>query len=341
MTVFISQTPTARRLMPIEIKIAYNSVLFTRDRIDEILAQLRCIFNTVTASPQIKLEELSLVSDRAEQLSVLPNPAEQLGKWEDWPGAIHRIFIKNARQHPERLCVTEAIDKMESNGTISQSERHFSYEKIARGALTVAKTLINKGLKRGDVCVIYAYRGVELVIAIVGVLMAGCTFSVIDPQYPPPRQQIYLSVAQPKGLIVLERAGQLHEDVQKYISDELPDLKFVLPDLKLHENGNVEALKSGSDVLIHLTPEESKKLDDSFLPEIFPDSIGTLSFTSGSTGIPKGVRGRHFSLTNFYPWMSQEFGLSENDTFTMLSGIAHDPIQRDIFTPLFFGAKGK
>jgi L-aminoadipate-semialdehyde dehydrogenase len=66
-------------------------------------------------------------------------------------------------------------------------------------------------------------------------------------------------------------------------------------------------------------------------PEIIlgPDSIGTLSFTSGSTGIPKGVRGRHFSLTHFYPWMKNEFELDGNEKFTMLSGIAHDPIQRD------------
>jgi hypothetical protein len=27
--------------------------------------------------------------------------------------------------------------------------------------------------------------------------------------------------------------------------------------------------------------------------------------------------------------MSQEFGLSDKDKFTMLSGIAHDPVQRD------------
>lgn len=60
-----------------------------------------------------------------------------------------------------------------------------------------------------------------------------------------------------------------------------------------------------------------------------PDSIGTLSFTTGSTGIPKGVKGRHFSLTHFFPWMGEHFGLGENSKFTMLSGIAHDPIQRD------------
>ena len=60
-----------------------------------------------------------------------------------------------------------------------------------------------------------------------------------------------------------------------------------------------------------------------------PDSIGTLSFTSGSTGIPKGVRGRHYSLTHFFPWMGERFLLGETSKFTMLSGIAHDPIQRD------------
>ena len=60
---------------------------------------------------------------------------------------------------------------------------------------------------------------------------------------------------------------------------------------------------------------------------------------TGSEGIPKGCKGRHYSLTYYQSWMAERFNLSENDRFTMLSGIAHDPIQRDIFTPLFLGAQ--
>jgi non-ribosomal peptide synthetase component F len=43
----------------------------------------------------------------------------------------------------------------------------------------VAHYLIHKGIQREDVVMIYAYRGVDLVIAIMGVLKAGATFSVI------------------------------------------------------------------------------------------------------------------------------------------------------------------
>ena len=58
-----------------------------------------------------------------------------------------------------------------------------------------------------------------------------------------------------------------------------------------------------------------------------------------NTGRPKGVKGRHYSLAYYFPWMSETFDLTEKDRFTMLSGIAHDPIQRDVFTPLFLGAQ--
>ena len=48
--------------------------------------------------------------------------------------------------------------------------------------------------------------------------------------------------------------------------------------------------------------------------------------------------GKHSPLTAFYPWMSQRFNMTAEDRFAMCSGIAHDPLQRDIFTPLFLGA---
>ena len=163
--------------------------------------------------------------------------------------------------------------------------------------------------------------------------MVGTFKITLDPAYPPARQCVYLKVSQPKGLIVLAKAGILSEEVKEFIKNELV-IKSSLPALELKDDGTLSGGLDGNG-------DDCLQSASSKFPGIVlgPDSIGTLSFTSGSTGIPKGVRGRHHSLTYFYPWMSKEFNFGEDERFTMLSGIAHDPIQRDIFTPLFLGAR--
>ena len=48
LTIFISQSPTARKLLPLQIKFAYNTVLFSEERIDEISAQIISVLKDVT-----------------------------------------------------------------------------------------------------------------------------------------------------------------------------------------------------------------------------------------------------------------------------------------------------
>ena len=148
-----------------------------------------------------------------------------------------------------------------------------------------------------------------------------------DPAYPPSRQTIYLGVAHPRALIVLKGAGKINPGVREFIKTEL-NIRVEVPALQLLDISQVmggSADGVSADVLvpqIHLAETDPNVI-------IGPDSIGTLSFTSGSTGVPKGVRGRHYSLTHFFPWMGKRFEIGEHSKFTMLSGIAHDPIQRD------------
>lgn len=260
-----------------------------------------------------------------------PDPTADL-HWSDYRGAIHDIFASNANEHPERLCVVETASS-------ESSRRNFTYRQINEASNILAHHLIQAGVQRGEVVMVYAHRGVDLVVAVMGVLKAGATFSVIDPAYPPDRQNIYLDVARPSALIVIEKAsreaGKLSDKVRSFISENLK-LKTEIPDLLLQDDGElVGGTVNGRDVL---DPQTALKGQ---LPGVLvgPDSTPTLSFTSGSEGRPKGVKGRHFSLAYYFPWMSERFNLSQNDKFTMLSGIAHDPIQRDIFTPLFLGAQ--
>jgi len=165
------------------------------------------------------------------------------------------------------------------------------------------------------------------VVAYMGALKAGATVSVLDPHYPPERQKILLDVARPRFLVYIERAkeefGQPSDIVMDFIVNNL-SIKSTVPALELLDNGELRMGNvDGKDSL------KSQASGREALPNVLvgPDSVPTLSFTSGSEGRPKGVLGRHFSLTYYLPWMAERFGLSEEDRFTMLSGIAHDPIQ--------------
>lgn len=132
---------------------------------------------------------------------------------------------------------------------------------------------------------------------------------------------IYLDVAKPKALVIIEKAsqeaGSLSSQVRSYISENL-NLKTEIPGLMLRDDGSLAGGQaSGKDVLkpqAHLAKKSPGLV-------VGPDDTPTLSFTSGSEGRPKGVKGRHFSLTYYFPWMAKTFSLSENDKFTMLSGI--------------------
>jgi L-2-aminoadipate reductase len=115
--------------------------------------------------------------------------------------------------------------------------------------------------------------------------------------------------------------------VREFVDRELK-IKCEVPALQLLDDGGVVGsakTASPEDILMPSLSLGAKPLGIA----LGPDSVATLSFTSGSTGIPKAVRGRHYSLTHFFPWMSQRFEMGEKERFSMLSGIAHDPIQRD------------
>ncbi|KAI9606509.1 hypothetical protein H4Q26_006043 [Puccinia striiformis f. sp. tritici PST-130] len=160
-------------------------------------------------------------------------------------------------------------------------ERTFTYSQIHHASNVLAHHLLQHGILPEEVVTVYSTRGVDLVIAIMGILKAGATFSVIDPAYPTQRQKIYLEVSKPRGLIILERAGQLSPEVEAYIKSDL-SIKVTIPALALQNTGAIKGgphirAETGTDVL-----DDTQHLA-SQLPsvKIGLDSIGTLSSPRG------------------------------------------------------------
>jgi L-aminoadipate-semialdehyde dehydrogenase len=110
----------------------------------------------------------------ANGASVLPDPTADL-YWSDFKGSIYDIFARNAQgQYADRPCVVETASS-------SSPQREFAYKQIYRASAILATHFVERGIQRGDVVMIFAHRGVDLVVAILAVLAAGATFSVLDP----------------------------------------------------------------------------------------------------------------------------------------------------------------
>jgi L-aminoadipate-semialdehyde dehydrogenase len=284
----------------------YDPNLYHTSTPTELLDQIDLVLMQFDADFNVKMGGLSLLTSNA--LSVLPDPRSKLNG--EWPGPITQYLKHHATCHPNKLAIV-----------YSSAQSFVTYGQLDRLTDLLAKHLIAKrdsNPQNISVIAIYGYRSPSLIWSIMSVLKSGAAYCIIDPQYPPHRIITLLHVARPCGCLIMDEAGLVHRKITNCLRD-LHIWTMSIPSFEDAESINLEYL--GDE-----------------LPELSYDSIAVLTFTSGSTGIPKGVCGRHGPLTQLYPWMQQKFNLSNLDRFSVCSGIAHDPLQRDVFTPIFLGA---
>lgn len=98
----------------------------------------------------------------------LPDPTVDLD-WGGFRGAIHDIFAANARRTPDAPCVVETPSPAFS--TVQTAERSFTYRQISEASNVLARYLRAGGVTNGDVVMIWAHRGVDLVVAFMGTLV--------------------------------------------------------------------------------------------------------------------------------------------------------------------------
>jgi amino acid adenylation domain-containing protein/non-ribosomal peptide synthase protein (TIGR01720 family) len=288
----------------IRLNLVYDADLFEAARMAELLAQLQALLAQAAADPDRALASYTLRTPAA--LAVLPDPAIPLAG--AWHGPVHALFAAQARRAPERTALRGAGET-------------WTYAELEARSSQLAHWLLARGLARGEAVAVYADRGAALVWAMLGVLGAGGAFVVLDPAYPPARLARQLAAARPRVLLRAESAGALPAEVEAWLAGagaavlELPSL----------------AAARRTDFLGEMAATAPEV-------DVGPEDVAYVAFTSGTTGEPKGIVGTHRPLSHFVAWQRETFGLGEDDRFALLSGLAHDPLLRDVFTPLSLGA---
>lgn len=183
----------------------------------------------------------------------------------------------------------------------------------ATGTLTYAELAARSvgiaGLVAGHRRVaIVAERSPALVAAMLGCARAGVTFVVLDSAYPAARLATLIGIARP-GAILADGGEEAFALARQLAADGR------LPLLDGRDG------RPGADAA-----------------RVDPDAPAYFLFTSGSTGQPKCVAVGHRPLAHFAAWQARSFGIGPGERVTMLSGLGHDPLLRDVFTTLSAGA---
>ncbi|MGP3632310.1 amino acid adenylation domain-containing protein [Streptomyces sp. 24-1644] len=286
------------------LDLVYAADRFDEPAMNELLAQWVRVLEQAVADSGQPIDSLRL--DTPEARRRLPDPSEPLDA--TWFGSVVEQFEDWAAREPRRTA-------------ISEPGQDLTYRDLARGTSALAGILTRNGVAKGDVVAIYGERCASLVWAILSVMRTGASFAILDPSYPAHRIADCLAVARPTAFLQLESAGAVPLAVESALQEHGLRCRFELP-------ANLDDAR-------HLLPQG---LEPQEAVAVGPRDCAYIAFTSGSTGKPKGIRGSHGSLTHFVPWMTETFGLRDTDRYSMLSGISHDPLHREVFTPLVTGA---
>ena len=289
----------------IDFTMVYNTDLFERPSVVEMIEQLRHLCSQIVREPTRKIALFSLLTPRTAAL--LPDPTQPLGS--RWEGAVQDLFSQRAKSRPDHLAVKDARES-------------WTYGELEARSNQLANYLLANNIKRQDIVAIYGHRSASVAWAVLGILKAGAAFCILDPTHPDSRSIDYLSLAKPLGWLQIEAAGELSPALDEVVMSLSSRCRLRL---------SADSALAGPNVLMNYSVDNPQV-------EVSRDDLACLTFTSGSTGRPKGVLGRHQSLSHFAAWATETFDFNESDRFSMLSGLSHDPLQRDIFTPLQLGA---
>ena len=191
-------------------------------------------------------------------------------------------------------------------------KRDITFEELKKSAMAVGTFLIHK-IKIAEPVAFYMDKSVPAVCGMFGTVYAGGFYSFLDVKQPQARTESVLGILEPK---VIFTDSENFEKISSYATGA----EIVLLEELLDGSVDVEKLK-----------ERKMQMQD-----VNPLYV---NFTSGSTGVPKGVVVSHRSVIEFISYFTEIFEISSEDILGNQAPFDFDVSVKDIYSGLMTGAK--
>ncbi len=253
-------------------QVIFRSELYRRGTVERLVDWLGQVVDEFASDVDQRLRDVQLAGG-AERQRILTQwsrgPQPQPGR----PRTIPELLEPSRAWGADRVAVC-------------CGDHQIDYPTLHRRSDNFAQLLAGHGIGPGSLVGLSTRRGIDLVVALVGIMKAGAGYFPLDPGYPLARKEFMLDDVRPRVVVATAEAAAM-----------LPEVAGMTV-ISLDDPGVRAALDDGSQ---HSTFP---------LPPPHPDDPMYLVFTSGSTGTPKGVLGTHRAMTARLDWQLLHYPLT-------------------------------
>jgi len=177
---------------------------------------------------------------------------------------------------------------------------------------------------------VFAYRSVPAFSGVLAALLRGHGYVPLNRTFPPDRTRTMLQRAGCRAVVAdAQSEGQLAQVVEGIDRS----LVIVLP-----ERNDTSELAARWPQHRFVGGGELASSDRWQRVDVSPNAIGYLLFTSGSTGVPKGVMVAHRNATHYVDFVADRFGVTHEDRFSQTFDMTFDLSVADMFVAWERGA---
>ncbi|MFJ2766650.1 amino acid adenylation domain-containing protein [Streptomyces sp. NPDC087300] len=227
-----------------------------------------------------------------------------------------RTVLERWNEHPGHrpdgdTCVHEHVERRAAATPDAPAllfeEQRVSYAELDARANRLARHLVDRGVVRGSVVAVHLPRGVDLVVAVLATLKAGGVYTMLDPDFPEERAT---GILRRTGASCVITAGELAGRLgQEHTEIDLDREAAAVAGRSSEGLGRVAG----------------------------PEDPACVMFTSGSTGLPKGIVSPHRSVVGTLIGQRYvDFGADR--VWLQCAPVPWDAFALELFGPLMSGA---